>query len=206
MADTSGDRYLASVTRSWEAATRLSDPRENPAALLNLAEEARSIAGKTPSLYSAVVKAETSAAAGDHATAVAELQEAEALLERPLTPDRRNHEGTLRVVQSLVYSINGDASRANKAQTTAQSLYRSYEFPSIQLKLHEAILHAPTDPSNALNEAVKIMQDLSPERRIARVRVNARRVINALPGPACTLPAAQDLRTLISAQSPATHL
>ncbi|WP_131735779.1 helix-turn-helix domain-containing protein [Actinomadura roseirufa] len=202
LADQSGDRHLSAYARSWEATNRVVNVSEHLPELARLAREARELAGSKPTgtlVYATLTEAEVLASMGNHSAAVSAIRHAEEVFSR-IPSSQSDRKKNLHLAQSLVYSLAGSTKNAAEARQAAQHLHNpaTHFYSSIQLKLHEIVLHTSTDPSNALKEAVTILGELPQERRIARVRVNARRVINALPEPARTLPAAQDLSTLIS--------
>ncbi|WP_157431027.1 hypothetical protein [Actinomadura macra] len=199
LADKSRDPNLASLSRSFEVTTRLSDDREDPGALLSLAQEARRLAGTRPTvarIYAVAVEAETHAANGDLASAITAIREVEALFARLPASGPQWGEDRLRYVQSQVYAWAGDVRRASEAQKAGQPYYRSSEHQAVQLQLHVPMLRARTDPEGALTQALEIIDALPKERRIARVRSNARRVITVIPEQAQALPATRELRAL----------
>ncbi|WP_131738648.1 hypothetical protein [Actinomadura roseirufa] len=207
LADESRDRDLASQARSWEVTTRLSDDREDPQGLVPLAQEGRRLAGTRPTfslIYAVAVEAEMYAAAGDLRRALTTIHEVEALFERLPAAGRHWGEDRLRYVQSQIYSWLGDMKRAGEAQDAAHACFRPGDFKTVQLNLHRPILHARTDPEEALGQALAIIDALPQERRIARVQSNARRVLTVLPEKARVLPAARELRALTTSQSRST--
>ncbi|QXJ25216.1 helix-turn-helix transcriptional regulator [Actinomadura graeca] len=201
LADKSEDQSLASYSRSWEVTTRLSDDREDPARLIPLVQEARRLAGTRPThslIYAVAVEAEAHAAAGDLRAATAAIRDVETLFPKLPTTGRQWGEDRLRYVQSQIYAWAGDAKRAGEAQDAARPLFRSGQHQTVQLKLHVPVIHARNDPEQALAQALGIIDALPEERRVARIRSNARRVISVLPEKARTLPAARDLQALTS--------
>ncbi|WP_165494907.1 helix-turn-helix transcriptional regulator [Actinomadura roseirufa] len=202
LADRAEDHHIASYSRSWEVTTRLSDDREDPKSLIPLVQEARRLAGTRPTsplIYAVAVEAETHAAAGDLPLALNAVRDVEELYSRLPSTGRQWGEDRLRYIQSQVYAWAGDAKRADEAQDAARAHFRPDDYQAVQLSLHVPMLHARTDPEHALEQALNILDALPPERRVARVRSNARRVITVLPEKARELPAARDLRALTTA-------
>ncbi|GAA4238800.1 hypothetical protein GCM10022254_56260 [Actinomadura meridiana] len=60
-------------------------------------------------------------------------------------------------------------------------------------------LEARRDPVEASRQALSVIEAVPEDRRIKRVTLTARRVLEALPEQARTLPAARELRALTSA-------
>ncbi|WP_131735609.1 hypothetical protein [Actinomadura roseirufa] len=202
LADKSQDRDLASLTRSFEVLSRSNDDREDPARLIPLIQEARRLAGTRPTfplIYAVAVEAEAHAAAGNFPLAITAIREVEALFGRLPATGPHWGEDRLRCIQSQVYAWAGDAKRAGEAQDAARAHFKPHDYQAIQLSLHVPILHARTDPEHALEQALNILDALPPERRVARVRSNARRVLAVLPAKTRTLPAARELHALTAA-------
>ncbi|TYK52609.1 hypothetical protein [Actinomadura decatromicini] len=200
MADRSGDSLLSAYTRSWEVTNRVTDPHEDLGELLILAREARRLSGRHPSgtmIYATTVEAEVLAFMGHKRAAVDALRHAEDIFERiPSTePDR---EELLRFDQCCVYSLAGLRDRALEAHRAAREFYRpeTHLYNTIQLDLYETVLEAHRDPGEASRQAVSILEAVPEDRRIRRVTLTARRVLDALPEQALTLPAARELRAL----------
>ncbi len=202
LADKSQDRDLASLTRSFEVTTRLNDDRADLGRLIPLIQDARRLAGTRPTyplIYAAAVEAEAHAGAGDFSQAITAIREVEALFERLPAAGPRWGEDRLRCKQSMIYAWAGDVKRADEAQAAARAYFGPNEYAAVQLSLHEPLLHARTDPEQALGQALNIIDAVPKERRVARIHVYARLVISVLPEKARTLPAARDLRELTTA-------
>ncbi|WP_157430933.1 hypothetical protein [Actinomadura macra] len=199
LADKSQDQKLASQSRSFEATMRLNDEREDPGALILLAQEARRLAGTRPSIariYAVAVEAEAHAADGDLASAITDVREVEALFSRLPASESPWGEDRLRYIQSMIYAWAGDVKRASEAHSAAQTYYGSSDHQAVQLHLHVPLVRARTETESALTQALEIIDALPAERRIARVRGNARRIITVIPEQAQALPAARELRAL----------
>jgi hypothetical protein len=201
LADQSGSNLLAGRTREWEANMRTTDKRESLMELLTLNEEALRLVGRQPSaeLMEALgTKAEVLALMGRHDEALVAIRQAEDVFERiPAAAVSREH--VLRHEQSLVYSLIGDEKHATEAQEAARNFYRADEYATFQLRFHAVMLRAPSDPEEAANQAVRFLNELSPERRVLRIRVAGRRVLDAIPAKAHNLAPVQELRSLMSA-------
>ncbi len=198
-ADVSGDSLLSSRTRSWETTYRVVETGENLPALFTLARQAREQAGHRPSgaLIQAIrVEAEVLARMGRYPDAIIAIRQAEDVFER--MPAGEPAERNLRFGQSLVYSLAGAQSQATEAQDAAHRLYPHESTPhtSVQLGLHRVMLHARTDPGEACRQASAILDKIPANRRVKRVVLAARRVTDAVPEDAHSLPAVRDLRAL----------
>ncbi len=199
-ADASGDGLLSSRTRSWETTYRVVEPGTHLPALLELARAARRHAGSRPSgaLVRAVsVEAQVLAGMGRGHEAVAAMHDAEDLFER-LPSSEPQAEKNLRFDQSFTYSAVGAANRATEAQAAAHRLYPYDSAPhtSVQLGLHTALLHAHTDPGEAGRQALTVLDKIPAHRRVKRVVLAARRVTDAVPEDARSLPTVRDLQAL----------
>ncbi|GLZ15002.1 hypothetical protein Acsp04_52370 [Actinomadura sp. NBRC 104425] len=200
LADRSGSDLLSGLTREWEANMRTTDKREDLRELLALTEEALRLVGGQPSverMQALGTKADLLALMGRHDEALAAIRQAEDVFERiPATAVSREH--LLRYEQSFVYSLIGDEKNATKAQEAARNFYRADEYATFQLRFHAVMLRAPSDPTEAASQAVRILNELPPERRVLRIRVAGRRVLDAIPAKAQNLPPVQELRNLTS--------
>ncbi|GAA4128401.1 hypothetical protein [Actinomadura keratinilytica] len=201
LADQSGSDLLSGRTREWEANQRVSDRQEDPAELLALNEKALQLLGDQPTgeLMTALgTKADLLALMGRHDEALAAIRQAEEVFDRiPATAPSREH--ILLFEQSFVYAILGDEKNVTEAQNSLTRFHRPEEYVSFQVRLYGALLRAPSDPQEAANQAVRILNEVPPERRILRVRVAGRRVLDAIPAKARNLAPVQELRTLTSA-------
>jgi hypothetical protein len=200
LADRSGDALLSAYTRTWEVTNRVSEPRENLAELLTLARDARRRAGERPSttlMYATTVEAEVLAFMGDHNASVRSIRKAEETFER-LPSGEPHREELLRFDQSCVYSLAGHRRAADEAQQAALRFYRpdSHLYSAVQLKLYRAAMHARTDPGEAGREAMSVIDAIPVERRIKRVTLTARHVLEAMPERARSLPAVRELQAL----------
>ncbi|MFC6881030.1 MULTISPECIES: hypothetical protein [Actinomadura] len=200
LADQSGDALLSAYTRTWEVTNRVSEPRENLSDLLTLARDARRCAGRRPTptlMYATTVEAEVLAFMGRHDAAVDMIRQAETTFEHIPSGDPHREE-LLRFDQSCVYSLAGEHEAAEEAQRAALRFYRpdTHLYSAVQLKLYRAAMHARTDPDEASKEALSIINDVPPEKRIKRVRLTARHVLDAVPERARKLPAARELQAL----------
>ncbi|MEU6035979.1 hypothetical protein ABZ801_11265 [Actinomadura sp. NPDC047616] len=201
LADRSESDLLSALTREWEANQRATDSREDLTDLLDLTEKALQFAGPRPSyerMASLSGKAELLALMGRDKEAVAAMRQAEDVFERLSSPTP-SREDILRHEQSLVYSLVGDEKRATEAQEAALRFDRPNEYATFQVRLHGALLHARSDPKSACNEAVEIIKALPVERRVLRVRVAGRRVLDAVPVKAKHLSSVRELRNLTAA-------
>ncbi|XVQ11250.1 hypothetical protein ACQP1W_01375 [Spirillospora sp. CA-255316] len=200
LADRSGDALLSAYTRAWEVTNRVAEPRENLAELLTLARGACRRAGERPSatlMYATTVEAEVLAFMGDHSAAVGSMRRAEEVFER-LPSGEPHREELLRFDQSCVYSLAGHRHAADEAQQAALRFYRpdTHLYSAVQLKLYRAAMHARTDPGEAGREAMSVINSVPVERRIKRVTLTARHVLDAMPQRARVLPAARELQAL----------
>lgn len=200
LADRSGDGLLSAYTRSWEVTNRIAEPRENLTELLTLARDARRRAGRRPSttlMYATTVEAEVLAFMGRHDAAVGTIRRAEETFDR-LPSSEPSREELLRFDQSCVYSLAGRHRDADEAQRAAHSFYGpdTHLYSSAQLSLYGAALHARSDPDEASRRALDIIGTVPPDRRIKRVVLTARHVLNAVPEQARKLPAARELQAL----------
>lgn len=199
-ADASSDSTLSSQTRSWETAYQVVEPGADLLALVATAQSARERAGTRPSgaLIQAIrVEAEVFAWMGRDSDAVATIREAEDVFER-LPSGEVRAEKHLRFGQSLIYSATGATNRAAEAQDAAHRLYPLHEDPctSAQLSLHTARLHSRTDPGEASRQALAVLDEVPAHRRVKRVVLAARRVADAVPEDARSLPSVRELQAL----------
>ncbi|WP_285496946.1 hypothetical protein [Actinomadura sp. NBRC 104425] len=201
LADQSGSDLLSGRTREWEANQRVMDRQENPAELLALNEKALQLLGNQPTgdLMAAFgTKADLLALMGRHDEALVAIRQAEDVFERiPATAPSREH--SLLYEQSFVYAVLGDEKNATEAQHALRRIRRPEEYVSFQVRLYGALLRAPSDPQEAASQAVRILNEVPAERRVLRVRVAGRRVLDAIPAKAQNLPPVQELRNLTSA-------
>ncbi|MGH3241011.1 MAG: hypothetical protein ACRDNL_11580 [Spirillospora sp.] len=203
LADKSGDNLLSAYTRSWEVTNRVTDSREDLGELLALARDARRLSGRHPTgtmIYATTVEAEVLAFMGHKQAAVHAVRDAEDIFDRiPSTePDR---EELLRFDQSCVYSLAGIRDRALEADQAARKFYQpeTHLYNTVQLDLYRIALEARRDPVEASKQALSVVGAVPEDRRIRRVTLTARRVLEALPEQARALPAARELRALTSA-------
>ena len=205
--DESEDRLLASWLRSREAIHRRSDPAEDLAEVLKLSQEARRLAGPQPSaplVAALTTEAKTLAAMGSHTDAIGTLQEAEKtfdLLPAATGAFRSLSERGLWFDRSLIYTLAGDVRNATQSQDAAEALYPVNDQTSPRIRLHRAALHARTDPENATQEALRIVDGLSSGRWMTRYTTDAHLVLGALPEHARALPVARELRALTANRS-----
>lgn len=201
LVDESGDRLLASWLRRREALHRGGDPAEDLAEVLSIAQEARRLAGQRPSapLVAAVAEeAMTLAAMNRYGEAVMALRAADDIFDRlPGAEGRfRSVERELRYGRSLIYSLAGHERSAEEAHNSAEKLYSSGDQTLPRIRLHRVMLHARTDPTEAVDEAFRIVADIPPRRWLIRYAADVQRVIKTLPEPARALPAVRELRAL----------
>ncbi|MFP3968518.1 hypothetical protein SMC26_39905 [Actinomadura fulvescens] len=146
------------------------------------------------------MEAEVLAFMGRPDAAVHAVRHAEEIFDRvPSTePDR---EELLRFDQSCVYSLAGLRDRALEAHQAARKFYRpeTHLYNAVQLDLYGIVLEARQDPNEASKQALKVLEALPEDRRIKRVTLTARRVLDALPEQAHALPTARELRALTAA-------
>ncbi|MBA9001995.1 hypothetical protein [Thermomonospora cellulosilytica] len=200
LADRSGDNLLSAYARTWEVTNRVTDPREDPAELLALAQDARRRAGHRPTgtlIYATTVEAEVLAFMGRHGAAVATIRRAEEIFDR-VPASEPNREELLRFDQSCVYALAGLTRQAEEAQRAARRFYRpdTHLYSSVQLSLYAAVAHARTDPGEASRQALDVLEAVPPDRRIKRVTLTARRVLDVVPEQARRLPAVRELQAL----------
>ncbi|GAA3219980.1 hypothetical protein [Actinocorallia longicatena] len=199
-ADRSGDALLSSWVRSWEVTTRVVEPREDLSELLRLSREALHLAGgnaSTTRVYAATVEAEVLAFMGRHDAAVDAMRTAEDAFGQ-IPADQSQRDELLHFDQSLVYALAGRPDEASVAQSAALRFYtpERHLYTSVQLDLHGAMLNARDDPNEAAKQALRIVDALPPNRRIKRVVLAARRILDVTPPDARTLPAVRELRNL----------
>ncbi|RFU41938.1 hypothetical protein DZF91_09145 [Actinomadura logoneensis] len=204
LADASGDRLLASYTRSWEVTSRVTGPDEDPRELLGLAAQARRLAGRRPTatlLYATAVEAEVLAFQSRHRDAQTMMRHAERVFETiPASDPAGTREELLRFDQVLVLGLSGSADRVEEPWQAARRYYgtETHLYNAAQLDLYRLAAHAQQDPVEVSRQALSLLTGLPAECRIDRVALPAAQVVRALPEGARDLPAAQELWELIS--------
>ncbi|MEU3165984.1 helix-turn-helix domain-containing protein [Streptosporangium sp. NPDC006930] len=199
LSERSGDTLLAAWLIGREAAYRRTDPDEDLADVLLAAQRARRLAGdhpSTPLVIALSAEAQTLAMLGRYAEAVAVLRRAEEVFSRLPSQSVGLDPHWMYFDQSLIYTFAGDAKRANDAQNTAEELYPSQNHTRVTIALHNAALHARTDPEQGAQQALRLVEALPVARRDARVKATARIVLAVAPEKARELPAARELRVL----------
>ncbi len=205
LSDRSGDTLLASWLRSREALYRRGDPEEDPADLLQLAQDARRLAGKqdcVPLVGAVSAEAQILATMGRYEEAVKTLHWAEEIFDRlpAFGGEWCAWAGRgLCFDQSLIYTLAGDVKRATQAQDVLLRGFADKDVSTVQVRLHRAALDARTDPAMGIDQAIRIIDSLSTDARRTRYLQAARVTLDALPERARSLPAAQELHALTSA-------
>ncbi|WP_067463625.1 hypothetical protein [Actinomadura macra] len=110
-------------------------------------------------------------------------------------PDWVRREEGLWFDKSLIYTLANDVRQATEAHDT---LLRpgAEEFVAVPIGLHRAALRARTDPKSGLEEALRLVAAVPPERRTIRFWGEARMPLDVIPHQAAALPAARELRAL----------
>ncbi|MER7127645.1 helix-turn-helix transcriptional regulator [Streptosporangium saharense] len=203
LSEQSGDNLLASWLRGWEAGYRRQAPDEDLDTVLLVTREACHLAGGTPSVSRVAALSEEAKVLvmlGRHAEAITALRQAEETYER--LPSGNSRQGrALWHDRTLIHTFTGDVKRAEDARATAEKLYPTGHRSAILLSLYGAALHTRTDPAEGAQQALRFLEALPAERRDTRVMSASRLVINALPDKAHGLPAARELRALVSNRS-----
>lgn len=98
--------------------------------------------------------------------------------------------------RSLIYTFAEEVKLAREAQSTAEGLYPSAHHGAVTIALHNAALHARTDPEQGAQQALRLVETLPVARRDVRVKAAARIVLDVAPEKARALPAMRELRAL----------
>ncbi|MFG1962782.1 helix-turn-helix domain-containing protein [Nonomuraea sp. NPDC049028] len=199
LSERSGDDLLASWLRGWEAGYRLYDQGEDLDSVLLVAGEARRLAGDAPSaplVAALATEAMILSMVGRHAEAITALRRTEETYERLPSSGGSDQGRTLWYDRTLIYTLAGDAKRAEDARHTAESLYPAGHRTATLLALYGAALHARTDPAEGTRRGLRLLDAIPPERRDTRVISAAHLIIDALPEKARALSSARELRAL----------
>ncbi|MEV7004954.1 hypothetical protein [Streptosporangium sp. NPDC051022] len=199
LAERSGDVLLAAWLIGREAAYRRGDPDEDLADVLLVAQRARRLAGDRPSaplVIALSAEAQTLATLGRHAEAITTLRQAEDTFDQlPFQPTGLESHW-MYFDRSLIYTFAGDVKRAAEAQSAAKEFYPSKHHGAVKIALHNAALHARTDPEQGAQQALRLMETLPAGRRDIRIKAAARIVVDVTPEKAHALPAVRELRAL----------